>query len=314
MKMEISARDKKLLVYMLAVGIIAGAYFFGARPLLDKNMENSDKITYLESDLGNLNSIYNSRDDYTDKIAAEQLRIEEAMNKFPADLTQENTLMMVQDIENNTGAWITRVSFTEEKVLTEGGEAETPEEEIAMVEEELKETHTGEPAKLELANIKNISQSLSLDYFCNYNDFKKFLDYVENYSQRLFIENLSATYSADANEVSGSIILTQYAIRGTGKEVPKPDLSGISLGTDNIFTTLRGTTTTEIALPEAGEITAEGETAEAEEGSEENSEESEENKNKESRRETEEPAEVPEEPVALGGMDPNNSGRRQRAN
>ena len=43
--MEISARDKKLLVYLIAISIIAGSYFFVAKPLLDKQAKLNEEIS-----------------------------------------------------------------------------------------------------------------------------------------------------------------------------------------------------------------------------------------------------------------------------
>ena len=249
MNMEISARDKKLLVYLLAFAIIAAAYYFGARVFLDKQAINQDKVVALQSELNSLKAIYDSRDNYAMRINEEEAKIEEAKNKFPADLTQEKTLVMIQDIEDNTGAWISRISFTEEEIFSGSDEITSDE----IIEESTSEDGTevtsnvggeisSEDGTLNVNDIKNVKQDLSLDYYCNYDNFKRFIDYINNYDSRLFIAGINATYSPDTNEVSGSLTLSQYALYGAGKEVEAPDFSGISTGTDNIFTTLNGTT------------------------------------------------------------------------
>ena len=297
MKMEISARDKKLLVYLLAVVIIAGAYYFAGRPFMDKNAENTDKITQLQMELNSLNAIYNNSENYTQKIADEKLRIDEAMTKFPPGLTQERTLMMLQGIEDNTGAWINRVSFSEEEISNANpdaeGEGENEKVVIANGTAEVVEAtpEPGNPADsentvLSIGNIRNVAQDLSLDYYCSYKDFKKFLDYVKNYDERLFIANLNATYSVDTNAVSGSIVLRQYAIYGTGKELEAPDLSGINLGTDNIFTTLTGTGNMDLRVETVSEEeeSTEEESSEEESSEEDSEDEESDNAEEESRR------------------------------
>lgn len=260
MTTEISARDKKLLVYLLAVVILAAAYYLGANPLLTKNDAITAETESLQNEVNSLLTIYNSQEAYSAKIAKEQVRLNEAIQKFPSGLTQENTIMMLADIEDNTGAWIARVSFSEEE-LFDGSVDDSPSAESFdefsenALNAELTETHTGEMPELELpggtqnlsaSNLKRVKQNLSLDYYCQYNDFKRFIEYINNYSNRLFISSLSATYGEETGKVSGTVTISQYAIYGTGKELEKPDLSGISTGTDNIFTTLGGTTAPEV--------------------------------------------------------------------
>lgn len=246
MSMEISAKDKKLLVYLLAIGILAAAYFFVAKPFMDKVDNISSEASQLQGDVNKLLSIYNNQENYTTKIAEEQVRFNEALQKFPSELTQESTLMMLDDIEKNTGAWISRVSFTEEEVVAGASDSSDDNLEADIASVENPEYSTADYNEvidnaIPSGNMLSIQQNLQLDYSCSYNDFKKFLEYVENYKDRLYISSINSVYSADANEVSGSLVLTQYAVRGTGKEYIAPDLSDVNLGTDNIFTTLSGT-------------------------------------------------------------------------
>ena len=144
--MEISARDKKLLVYLIAISIIAGSYFFVAKPLLDKQAKLNEEISELQQKVTHYTEIYNNMDNYESQIAEAQTKYNETCNKLFGGLNQDNTIMMVKDLENATDVWIARLSFTEEDVVfgeeiadanaegtetTEGAEApaeETPAE------------------------------------------------------------------------------------------------------------------------------------------------------------------------------------------
>lgn len=247
MSMEVSARDKKLLVYLLAVAIIAIAYYLGARPFLDKVENLATESEQLQSEVNNLLSIYNNQESYTTRIAEEQVRFNEALQKFPSKLTQESTLMMVDDIERNTGTWISRINFTEEQLVAGNGNSDSDDIVAEAQEVTNQEYSTGDLGEsvdnaISASNLSSVQQNLTLDYSCSYDNFKRFIQYISNYKDRLFISNINAAYSADTNEISGSLILTQYAVYGTGKEYVEPELSDVNLGTDNIFTTLLGTT------------------------------------------------------------------------
>ena len=242
--MEISARDKKLLVYLIAVSIIAGSYFFVAKPLLDKQAKLNEEISELQQKVTHYTEIYNNMDNYESQIAEAQTKYNETCNKLFGGLNQDNTIMMVKDLENATDVWIARLSFTEEDVVfgeeiadaTAEGSETTEGAEIA----EGTEAAVADGSEAAPASMQGVRQDLNIDYAASYDNFKRFIEYIENHDERLFISSINATYSVDSGLVGGSMVLSQYAILGTDKEYKAPEINNVTLGTDTIFKT--GTT------------------------------------------------------------------------
>lgn len=235
--MTISNKDKKLLVYLVAVGIIALVYFFLARPNLDKQQKLITEATSLKSQVEHYSNIYNNLEDYENKVAEAQTQYGETLNKFFVGLNQENTLINIKDMENATNTWISRVSFQESQIIMGNGESETP------LETEISDEGDGESEDLTVlsSGLTGMKEDLNLDYSCSYSDFKRVIEYIQNYDQRLFITSINASYSPDTNQVTGTIVLSQYAILGTDREYTEPDLTSIETGVGNIFSTLKGT-------------------------------------------------------------------------
>ena len=245
--MEISARDKKLLVYLIAISIIAGSYFFVAKPLLDKQAILNEEISELQQKVTHYTDIYNNMDNYESQIAEAQTKYNETCNKLFGGLNQDNTIMMVKDLENTTDVWIARLSFTEENVVfgeeiaeatAEGDVAADATGEVAT--NDATEAATDDGGEAAPASIQGVRQDLNIDYAASYDNFKRFIEYIENHDERLFISSINATYSVDSGLVGGSMVLSQYAILGTDKEYKAPEINNVTLGTDTIFKT--GTT------------------------------------------------------------------------
>ena len=272
--MEISARDKKLLVYLLAISIIAGAYFFVAKPLLDKQAKLNEEISELQQKVTHYTDIYNNMDNYESQIAEAQTKYNETCNKLFGGLNQDNTIMMVKDLENATDVWIARLSFTEEDVVfgeeiadaTAEGSETTEGAEIA----EGTEAAAADGGEAAPASMQGVRQDLNIDYAASYDNFKRFIEYIENHDERLFISSINATYSVDSGLVGGSMVLSQYAILGTDKEYKAPEINNVTLGTDTIFKT--GTT---LLAPDSDEITESTTQPESSEGESEDNSESE---------------------------------------
>lgn len=227
--MEITNRDKKLLVYLLAISIIAGTYFFGARPFLDKQMALDEEISSLQMQVDHYSQVYNNQAEYESKASEAEWQYQDMMSKFFAGLDQDRTLVMIRDIETNTGTWISKVAFQETQVMV-GASSDGS----TNVEETTEATDASETATP--VSITGVKQDLSIDYSAGYADFKRFLEQVKNNQQRLYISSMNASYSLESGRVTGSLILSQYALDGAGIEKQVPDLSGIGTGVGNIFT------------------------------------------------------------------------------
>ena len=242
--MEISARDKKLLVYLIAISIIAGSYFFVAKPLLDKQAKLNEEISELQQKVTHYTDIYNNMDNYESQIAEAQTKYNETCNKLFGGLNQDNTIMMVKDLENATDVWIARLSFTEEDVVFGEGIADATAEGSETTEgtetAEGAEAAAADGSEAAPASMQGVRQDLNIDYAASYDNFKRFIEYIENHDERLFISSINATYSVDSGLVGGSMVLSQYAILGTDKEYKAPEINNVTLGTDTIFKT--GTT------------------------------------------------------------------------
>ena len=248
--MEISARDKKLLVYLIAISIIAGSYFFVVKPLLDKQAILNEEISELQQKVTHYTDIYNNMDNYESQIAEAQTKYNETCNKLFGGLNQDNTIMMVKDLENATDVWIARLSFTEEDVVfgeeiadanAEGTETTEGSETTEGAETaEGAEAASADGSEATPASMQGVRQDLNIDYAASYDNFKRFIEYIENHDERLFISSINATYSVDSGLVGGSMVLSQYAILGTDKEYKAPEINNVTLGTDTIFKT--GTT------------------------------------------------------------------------
>lgn len=250
--MTISKKDQKLLVYLIAVGLLAIVYFYVAKPKMDANDQMQIEIDALKKQVDYYNEIYINQAEYEDKIAKTQVEYNETLNKFFGGLNQENTLMNIKGIEEATNTWISRISFQDAQIVMGGSEEEPVSDENSPESQE--ETQ----ASSRSTGITGYKQDLNIDFSCKYADFKKFIEYMQNYDQRLFVSTINATYSVDSDLVSGTIVLSQYAVTGVGNEYSAPDLSNIQTGVDNIFTTLRESSESDSDMDESGTIMESG--------------------------------------------------------
>ena len=127
--MNISMRDKKLLLMFSGVAVFGLGWFFGYRPQMEEaaNIEAANKP--LEERLSNLLELAGNRDFYISETENAQNKINEYVSKFPSDVKEENGIVLAQNIENSLGMQISNVGIaTKEFVASIDG---STEEEIA---------------------------------------------------------------------------------------------------------------------------------------------------------------------------------------
>lgn len=204
MKIDLTMRDKKLLLLLGIVALLLLPWFFIITPLSDKilEMENTakerrDQYLYLVELEGN-KKFY---EEEVERFAQEEADI---MGQFPADLPQEASILFFNNLED----------FKNVKLYQTNYEAAQPGEVMRS--------------------------STTFSYEASYDSFKDFLNYIKTNGSRMVADSVTASY-ADGM-VKGEISIFQYAYPGKEREVKETVIPNMRNGVGNIFdcTQVRG--------------------------------------------------------------------------
>ena len=262
--MNISMRDKKLLLMFSGVAVFGLGWFFGYRPQMEEaaNIEAANKP--LEERLSNLLELAGNRDFYISETENAQNKINEYVSKFPSDVKEENGIVLAQNIENSLGMQISNVGIaTKEFVASIDG---STEEEIAEQNETMSEQAnsqareqideiegTDSKAAEELQNASDIAAAQAdstsqtpvlyrtqdtLEFNGTYANLKDVVAYLAEQTGRLTVDNMNASYDTSTGYLTGSIVVNMFSMTGTGNIYTEPDAGQVAYGTSNLFGTL----------------------------------------------------------------------------
>lgn len=252
-----SERDKKLLVYLGALIILAGAYFLVGRPFLDKIDNLSTEKMQLESQLSEKRKALENKETYEQGIVDAEARIQEIIAEFPEDNTDEKSIMFVANTEKEIPAWFAQIKFAdviENNISGESAsdiEAEAEQEAVATAEGEESDLD-GEEAFPEVADsgeaggqngvdaLRDLlvrDTELGLSFSVKYDGFKKWLAYIRDYDDRIVIKEIEVSYEPLSDLVKGTVVLSQYALIGPDRELPPVETGIDGLGKNNVFVT-----------------------------------------------------------------------------
>ncbi len=217
--MKLATRDKNLLVFLLVAVIIVCAYYLGYKKFTAEKVILESDIATLEKKIDTKKEQYKKKDFYLIMTNIYGNKFEEELEKFPADIQEENQIMFFKEIESflktdTNGFNIPSVSFTEGRTIIRFKETQKA---------------TGEL-------YEGLSSTVSFPFALEYEKFKELLNYLEEYEDRNVVSTVSASYSEDSKLVSGSVVFVQYAISEETRFLLQPEIEDLILGTDNIFT------------------------------------------------------------------------------
>lgn len=266
--MNISMRDKKLLLMFSGVAVFGLGWFFGYRPQMEEaaNIEAANKP--LEERLSNLLELAGNRDFYISETESAQNKINEYVAKFPSDVKEENGIVLAQNIENSLGMQISNVGIaTKEFVASIDGstEEEIAEQNETMSEQANSQTReqideiegTDSKAAEELQNASDIAAAQAdstsqtpvlyrtqdtLEFTGTYANLKDVVAYLAEQTGRLTIDNMNASYDTSTGYLTGSIVVNMFSMTGTGNTYTEPDAGQVAYGTSNLFGTLEKAT------------------------------------------------------------------------
>ena len=250
--MKLSERDRKLLLILVIVIIVCVPYFFIIQPLMDKVDSLGKEISDLNAQVKYREELALMEEEYG-KAAEQMAAMEtELLSKFPSDLPQEASILFIHNTEQMIPISLYQVAFGDDVAAQVTSAAE--EQAIEDVEAE-----TGDTTQTEVIEDNTQTTSLGLGltgiqtqtrfaYDAGYEEFKDFLKYIADYHDRMVITELEASYSGEMNLVSGNLTLSQYALKGEGRNTVQFLEPNMIQGTTNVFKQASGNfDTTEVA-------------------------------------------------------------------
>lgn len=263
--MNVSMRDKKILLMFIGILVFFVGWYFGYRP----QMEKADQIEVLngalEEQLQDLLELAANKDFYVSETASIKDKISEYISEFPADVRPEDGIVLANKMENELGFQITNVGVGEKEFVASidgsSGEDLAQSQDQTMSEQANAQTQeqidniegTDSQAEEALQNASDAAAAdqssdsqvpvlyrtqVTLQFNGTYAGLKKAVLYVADQSGRMTLDNVNASYDTSTGNLTGTIIVNIFSMSGTERTYTEPDAGSVAYGTDNIFGTV----------------------------------------------------------------------------
>ena len=217
--MKISDRDKKLILFVLLIAIIALPIFLFIKPKSDAIKELDGQLVSINERYDYLKGLSEKQEDYEKKIVELNAERDQMIADFAGGVLFENTIMFIRNTEikfnNNFRAQVMAFAEDEETVITDPSV----------------DPNTGEYVE----GLTAIKSTTTIDYCGEYNEIKEFINYIFHYKDKMILSTVTMDLDKETNMIIGTVVLDQYAISGNGKEVKRTDIPDMIHGSDRLY-------------------------------------------------------------------------------
>ena len=251
-----STRDKKLLIILAGVAVLALTYFFVFSPQADKRDQLENENMNLKSQYNELSTLAAKADQYTQKTEDMSAEMEAVYNNFPSYLQIENGIMDAVEIEKSTNTHISELTVgspvavdvtapadgtdgstdsTDSSQSTDAADSSTTDN--ASADGTGTETGSTTTASSSVTGYQLYDVSTVMAFTSEYHGLKAMLGEVIGSSDKKTVSTLNVSFDDSTGKLTGELLVDSYFLYGLDKPYEAPYIPSVPHGTDNLFGT-----------------------------------------------------------------------------
>lgn len=215
--------NKKIFLYVVLVGLLGFLAFYML--VFQKYEEKTENLrrqnANLRTEVDDLKKVYDNLEAYRQTIAMMDGFIVTTLSQYPADVREEDALVIAVDTLNKAYVEYSTINIKEK-------------EEVGTIPAE-----TVQKAGLESFNdeIKINKRTVSYVNSTDYINLKTIIGTILSYGGKKTIEQISYSKSEGGEQgfITGTIDVTDFVAEGTGKEYQAPDIKEYEAGLYDLF-------------------------------------------------------------------------------
>lgn len=225
MTTTISARDKKLLLYVAGIGVLLLVFFLVFRPTREKTQTLKDENIQLANQVAELTALDQNKEEYQAQTASMNEEIVDNLKHFPVAVKEEDSIMYAVELESHNDMVINSIAISPEELLYTSS--------IPSTSPAVKEAPEGvTDVALNLYNTNSVYSFTS-----SYEGFKENLAIIMKDTDKKNVNALSLAYDAESGMLIGTMSVNAFAVDGTGAAYEEPKIPDMKIGVNNVFGT-----------------------------------------------------------------------------
>lgn len=213
--------DKKIMTYVVLTGFVffIAVYFLIYQKFNDKAAALEAGNITLNQRVTQLKQFFDDMDKNKKEISSMQEQVQEWLAEFPADVKEEDIIVMAMDTEKNAAVAYTNINIADREAL-----------------------RTIPAATTCLSGMENLTQDLifvkRLTSYVNTTDYlnmKNVIQTINDSNKRLSISKITYSKNEETGLLDGTVEVTFYSVIGDGKIYEPQPLADYENGLSDLF-------------------------------------------------------------------------------
>lgn len=221
MSMNLSKRDINLLLILLAIVILVGAYLGIYSPLVSQTEAVEAEIAELKPRLEQLEGYNSNLKLYQEGIKKNKEEMARQLELYPNDVRSEDQILYATELEKKVGLAVSNISMSQPASVLEMQGVVTDEK--------------GNSAIVPIAANRAV---MNLETQLNYQELKNLVKYVNDTKLCTKLDVVSLSYDSSTGELIGNVAISKYFVSGLDSAYHAAKVPSVATGTSNIFGTV----------------------------------------------------------------------------
>lgn len=263
LNIDLSIREKKLLLIFLAFLVFILAYQFVFVRYMDKTDRNNKEIETLSDRVSELRQIQIKEIAFAEDIENFKKDIEEIKGKFINKETPEDKIMFIRTMEKDIGIEVSEINLFAPMIIggntevgvtstqtTDTGSTEINDPNTAQSQTNNDETDVNENTQINgdtpldsnslvTNNGVGMNHKISIRFKASYDQLKKMINYIKDFPYLRTIDSLSTSFDSETGLLVGDMTLNVYTLHEGTNHYKEPETGVNDLGVSNIFGTIQ---------------------------------------------------------------------------
>lgn len=255
-KTTLADKDKKVLMILAALVILALAWFMGYQKFNEQRETVATENDQLTMEVSQLRAKVSKKAQVEADTEKKNARTEQVLMAYPSELRTQDAINRFDQLEKKVkGLTITTENFTMNQIFFQDGAA--LEQVVAQDDNSDAQSNdasdnnaqNGENASNDAAATDNAQNAQPTDtgnytgyrsdigvtFTTDYKSLKSVLNFINNYSERMNVSNVNISSDEGSKALQCTMTVQMFSVGGQAKEYKGLSLSGVPLRKDNIF-------------------------------------------------------------------------------
>lgn len=241
-----SSKDKKLLIMLVGILFMALSYFTMYRGNVTKAENLRAENATLSARVSELEAVQDKCPQYETDMETMNAGIEQIIDQFPVYLREENNIMDVVHLEDETNVFVSSLTIADPVIVdtstaSQGTDAsaDTAEADATAdaagdaVADTAGTTDATVAADVGLYKLFDIVSTVVFD--ADYDGMKDMVSFIAGADDPMSVEQISMTFNSANGLLSGTMDFNTYYLFGQDKAYVPAEIPAIPHGVDNIF-------------------------------------------------------------------------------